>query len=79
MIFKDTPFPIGRLTAEGAAIYENIPIPSGPQKNRAVQLEVIRGTIPWAYFDGVSDINMRVEPDWLSISQLENFLKLQLG
>jgi len=58
-IFKDSAFPIGRLAAEGAAIYESIPIPQAPNSSRAVCQEVIRQSMPWAYFDGASDINGR--------------------
>jgi len=59
VIFKDSVFPIARLAAEGAAIFDSIPAPSLSPSPRLVRQEIIRPSIPWAYFDGASDINGR--------------------
>eukprot|EP00253_Pinus_taeda_P026324 PITA_26324 len=59
VIFKDSVFPIGRLAAEGVAIYESIPVPLDPPSTRAVRQEFIRYSMSWAYFDSASDINGR--------------------
>ena len=59
LIFTDTFFTIARLAAEGVAIYESIPSPSSSQRTRPVQIEEIKGSIPWAYFDGASDMNKK--------------------
>ena len=44
---------------EGATIFDSIPPPSGPGPPRNIQPEVIRDSVPWAFFDGASDINGR--------------------
>jgi len=59
LIFTDTFFPIARLAEEGVAIYESIPSPSSSQRTRPVQIEEIKGSIPWAYLGGASDMNKK--------------------
>ena len=57
VIFNEQSFPIDRLAAEGAAIYDNIPTPSGSNSSRNIQPEVINESIPWDFFDGAFGVN----------------------
>ena len=57
VIFNEKYFPIARLAAEGVAIFDSIPTPSGLGSSRNIQPEAINESIPWAFFDGASDLN----------------------
>eukprot|EP00253_Pinus_taeda_P029586 PITA_29586 len=59
VIFKDLPFLIGKRVVEGATIYDNIPSSSGHSIHRSIKTKFIRESVPWAYFDGVADLNGR--------------------
>lgn len=79
VIFKDSVFPIGRLAAEGASIYESIPIPQALSTSRAVCQESVRYSIPWAYFDGASDINGRCGAGLIIHFSKEKVVKASIG
>jgi len=78
-IFMDSVFPIGRLAAEGAAIYESIPFPQAPSHSRAVCQEFISYTLPWAYFDGASGNNGRCGAGLIIHFSKEKAVKASIG
>lgn len=78
-IFMDSVFPIGRLVAEGATIFEIIPIPQASFPSRAVVQELISYSKPWAYLDGASDINGRCGTDLIIHFSKEKAIKASIG
>ena len=57
VIFNETTFPLANLAAEGVAIFDSIPTPPDKGPVRIIQPEIINVSLPWAYFDGASDVN----------------------
>lgn len=78
-IFKDTFCPIARLAVEGVSLYESIPLSSNSQSISPVQVQEIKGSIPWAYFDGASDINKNCGVGLVIHFPSGNVLKASIG
>ena len=79
IIFNESTFPLARLAAEGAAIFDSIPSPAVTGSSRNIQPESINESFPWAYFDGASDDNDTCGAGLVIHFSTENSLRASVG